>query len=239
MYRWATCPGSVKKCEGLESKSSIYAQEGTAAHEVIGLALERAISENKPTKEILKGVWDAITVYSDYIEQLKNSIRDAVVHIEHSFDMGNIYPMLYGTADGVVYDPHGKILYVIDYKHGQGIPVEVENNMQLSYYALGALSTLNYPVRWVELTIVQPRCYHTAGPIRSWRVPVTYFLDFKADLIEYAHETEKVGAPLKAGSHCVFCSAKPMCEAHKNMNVNDAKREFSFYRDPKSEFTKI
>jgi len=33
-HRWVNCPASIKLCEGLESKSSKYAAEGTDAHEV-------------------------------------------------------------------------------------------------------------------------------------------------------------------------------------------------------------
>lgn len=239
MSRWSSCPGSIKLSEGCENKSGIAAQEGTAAHEVIGLALDRAINSNTPTREILKGVFDAITVYSDFIEDLVKSINNAAVYVEHSFDMGHIYPNLYGTADCVVYDPQGKVLHVIDYKHGEGLPVEVDYNMQACYYALGAILTLKLQVKWVEIVIVQPRCYHPGGKIRKQRLPITYFIDFKADLIDYAKETEKKNATLKAGAHCLFCPAKQKCPAFAKGNVADAKKEFTFYKDPSKEFDAI
>lgn len=34
MKRWAACPGSVKLSEGIESRSSVFAEEGTKAHEL-------------------------------------------------------------------------------------------------------------------------------------------------------------------------------------------------------------
>ena len=34
MYRWSKCPGSVRLCEGIKSVSSVYADEGTRAHEL-------------------------------------------------------------------------------------------------------------------------------------------------------------------------------------------------------------
>ncbi|MCH8328897.1 MAG: DUF2800 domain-containing protein, partial [Nanoarchaeota archaeon] len=61
MYRWSNCPGSVKLSEGMTSESSIYAIEGTAAHEVVGLALERALSENVNTRVVLDDIFKAIT----------------------------------------------------------------------------------------------------------------------------------------------------------------------------------
>lgn len=239
MYRWKACPGSVKLSEGAPNHSSLYAQHGSVAHDIIGYAMEQAFSENKPTKEILQDYWDAITVYSDFVEAIKAQNPDCAVHIEHSFDMSFIFPNLYGTADCVIWHPKRKFLQVIDYKHGQGISVEVENNLQLSYYAYGAITTLGYTPKWVELIIIQPRCYHPKGKIRNWRVPITYFIDFKADLIESANATLKKNAPLSAGDHCMFCPAKTLCPEKHNVALKDAKREFNFYTDPKKDFKPI
>lgn len=239
MYRWENCPGSVALSEGLPNVSSVYAQEGTAAHELVGLALERAFSENRPAKEVMLDTVKALTIYTEYIEKLKG---DNPTHIEHAFDMGDIFDNLYGTADCVIYEKDKKILHVIDYKHGMGIPVEAENNSQLSYYALGALHTLAYPCAEVQMTIVQPRCYHPMGPIRHWRVSALYFIDFELRLIKAAKQTLKKKAPLKAGGHCQFCLAKTTCPEKAKQSMNEAKKDFAaykFYDDPKKDFDKV
>lgn len=236
MYRWKSCPGSVALSQGIANVSSVYAKEGTAAHEVVGLALERAFSDNKPCKLILNDIFKALTVYTDYIESLKG---DNVVHIEHAFDMGDIFENLYGTADCVIYDESKKLLHVIDYKHGAGLPVDVKDNSQLAYYALGALHTLKYPCSHVKMTIVQPRCYHPDGLIRSWMVDSLYFIDFELELIKAAKETKKKKAKLSAGDHCRFCLAKTICPEKKNAGDKKAKSEFKFYKDPKKEFKPI
>ncbi len=236
MYRWKNCPGSVKLSEGIPNKSSVYAEEGTAAHELIALAIERAFAKNITTLEVLNEIVKATNVYATYIESIRGNNP---VHIEHAFDMSAIFPNLYGTADCVIYDTNTRVLHVIDYKHGQGLPVEVINNLQLSYYALGAMLTLKYPCTHVQMTIVQPRCYHPDGFIRSWKVPALYFIDFEADLIEAAKDTLKPDAILSSGSHCMFCLAKAKCpQKHKNKN-EEAKKQFTFYTDPKSQFKKV
>jgi len=237
MSRWAACPGSVALSKDQPNKAGVAALEGTAAHELIGLALERAFSRNIPTRTVLENTLKAVLVYADYCEKLKGEANP--YHIEHSFDMHTIHEGLYGTADFVAFDPIKRILHVVDYKHGEGLPVEVEDNMQLQYYALGALSTLGYICQAVSMTIVQPRCYHPAGPIRSWVVPSLHFIDFEADLVKAAKETKKKNAKLQAGSHCIFCPAKSICTEKHSDNVKSAKRDFNFYSDPKKDFEPV
>ena len=86
---------------------------------------------------------------------------------------------------------------------------------------------------------MQPRCYHPDGAIRSWTVPITYFVDFKADLISAAKATLKPNAPLSAGYHCQFCLAKIACPEKHKIGLATAKKEFGFYRDPKKDFDAV
>lgn len=233
MSRWKNCPGSVELSREITNVSGVAAQEGTAAHEIVGLALMRAFSDNKPTREVLNDIIEALYVYTDYVESLKEKYP---CHIEHSFDMDDIFPDLYGTADCVIYNKTDKILHVIDYKHGKGLPIDVENNLQLQYYALGALHTLPYHCAEVQMTIVQPRCYHPGGMIRSWRVSALHFIDFKLELIAAAKETQKKKAKLLAGDHCMFCLAKKTCPQKQKQSAETAKKELTFYRDPALDF---
>lgn len=236
MSRWSKCPGSIRLSRDLPNSAGIAAQRGTVAHEVIGLAMDEAFGKNVPTTDILRDYWDAITVYSSYIEKIKRDEPAAAIHIEHKFDLTELFPNLYGQGDCVIWNPYTQVLRMIDYKHGENIVVEVERNKQLSYYGLGAIMTLDYRPKWVELTIVQPRAYHPAGPIRSWRVPITYFIEFRNELLAAAKATQEPDAPLSAGDHCIFCPAKSVCTEKHNVAVGAAKREFNFYTDPKQDF---
>ncbi|MDY0410619.1 DUF2800 domain-containing protein [Virgibacillus soli] len=51
------------------------------------------------------------------------------------------------------------MVHVIDFKYGQGVLVEVENNPQMMLYALGALNLFDaiYDINSVKMTIYQPR----------------------------------------------------------------------------------
>ena len=236
-YRWAQCPGSVKLSQDEPNISGPAAKEGSLAHEVLAGILNTAFSRNIPIKDAFVEYWKHLGLYLIYVQKLKDSCE--IVHIEHAFDMSDTFDGLYGTADCVAYDKKNGILHVVDYKHGEGLVVEVKNNLQLEYYALGALTTLKYPCRYVQMTIVQPRAYHPDGSIRHWRVPSLHFLDVEQSIISEAEETRNPKAILHAGSHCLFCPAKKICPQKHTQDVATAKKEFSFYRDPKNDFEVI
>jgi len=77
----------------------------------------------------------------------------------------------WGEPDGASYDGIEQVLHVPDYKYGFDL-VEVFENWQVMAYAIGLLDTLglNDEETTVKMTIVQPRAFHRAGPIREWIV---------------------------------------------------------------------
>lgn len=243
-YRWKACPGSVKMCEGVPNKESSYAAEGTLAHDIASKILEDYFfQKGRPSIPVgyKPSDLDAIKTYVAYIKEIALRARSnpskGEVLIEHAFDLSSVHPGLYGTADAVIYSPEESKLYVVDYKHGAGILVDVDHNEQLMYYALGALLSTGFPCDLVELTIVQPRCESSAETIRHWAFKSVELIDFAVQLGEDAAETEKVGAELNPGDHCRFCpAAATKCPAIQNRANQMAKMEFSkeLSYDPKS-----
>ena len=216
-HRWGACPGSVRLSEGMPNTSSSYAQEGTKAHELAEKILLGEITEYERDE-----MAEAVEVYVNFVQQL--AVGSDYFGIEERFELTDLHPDLFGTADATIYKD--KVLYVVDYKHGQGLAVEIERNKQLMFYALGALMKLKVPCSHVEMVIVQPRAFHPDGPIRKWRVPVTELLDFSADLVEDAHATENPDAPIVPGDHCRFCPAAPVCPKLHETAIETAKAEF-------------
>lgn len=230
MKRWANCPGSRKLCAGIPSPSSIYAEEGTKAHTVASTYLDTG--KWLPCDREMK---DAVEVYTRYIRELSDTLnwKKSKRLIEHGFDLSILHPGMFGTADAVIYDADEKTLHVIDYKHGAGVPVEVVNNEQLKYYGLGALLSLKLDVETVVLTIVQPRCFHPDGAIRSYTLDVMDLMDFGMDLVDAAKATEAPDAPLVPGrEQCMFCSAKPICPALARTAQEVARSEFAVIPSP-------
>jgi hypothetical protein len=227
----------------MPNPESVWAKEGTAAH----MLAEQCLATNKQAAELIgtevygvevtEEMADAVQVYLNWVRELAaNASSDSQEMVEFRFDVSQKLGVegVYGTADHVLYDPEIRTLWVTDYKHGSGLAVEVAHNKQLKYYALGALLSLNVPVVTVWMTIVQPRCFHPGGAIRSFSIDAVDLLEFEADLVDAIAETKKTDAALSAGPHCKFCPAHAVCPEFNTKALAVARAEFAPEKyDPK------
>lgn len=239
-HRYMACPGSIRMSVGIENTSSIFAAEGTAAHELGERCLRNDFSDpflqigdtivvGNHTFEIDEDMAEAVQVYVDTIKADYNRAEGDILLIEHRFDLSSVHPGMFGTGDAGIYNLKSKTLRVIDYKHGKGHAVEVENNPQLAFYGLGMInvpSLKGIAIAQVELVVVQPRAPHRDGPVRRWMTDPVSLMDFEADLKAAAIATEDPDAPLHAGDHCKFCPAAGICPALRKIAIDDAHDEF-------------
>lgn len=219
MERWSKCPGSVALSKDIPSGTSVYAEEGTLAHELAANILQRQTALI-PHQEML----DHVHIYTEFVASLPGEL-----FVEKRLHLAGLHPDLFGTADAIVYDAETQTLYVVDLKYGAGISVEVVENVQLLYYALAALlmpELRGHSVRTITTVIVQPRCFHEDGPVRRWTFPVSRMIDFALDLVDAAKATEAADAPLVPGDHCRFCPAKGVCPKLHETAVTTAQEEF-------------
>jgi hypothetical protein len=221
-YRWFACPGSIRLCSTVPAKpSSSYAELGTAAHKLAELCLmlecnaQDLIDSKIDDYFVDADMADAVQLYLDTVLSYSKAEKDTVSGFEKRFHLKQIDEEAFGTNDFFAYQVHKRHLVIVDYKHGQGHPVDAENNKQLMYYALGALQ--DYPkCETVELVIVQPRAPHREGPVRKWTISREQLDAFGEELKEAIARTRQPNAPLDAGDHCKFCAAQPICpELHK------------------------
>lgn len=254
-HRWINCPGSVKASEGLDNRSSVYAAEGTAAHELASTMLQfdyegaaqfadhfidieatetqHILSKRGPANgrtifEVDEEMIEAVDTYVEFVHGLINSIPKgvAIVDVEQRLDMTHIHPDIFGTGDAVVYDPVGEHLHVCDFKYGKGVVVGVEDNPQLLLYAAGAVRRYhNQPVRHLSMHVIQPRA---AGQgIKTWDTDLLELMDFEGEIAVSAANTQKPDAPRNAGEWCRFCLAAPICPTNRESAMADALAEFS------------
>ena len=226
--RWLNCPPSARLGERYEDKRSEYAAEGTEAHMLgeyklkvaLGLAAEDPTEKLKYHSEEME---DCTTGYVEYILEIIKECKEAKVLIEQRLDYSRYVKEGFGTGDCIVVSD--KTLHVVDYKHGQGVLVEAEENPQMMLYALGALEIFDgiYDIETVKMTIYQPR-----------RENISTYTVSKDSLYKWAKEVLMPIAKLayagegdfKCGDWCMFCKAKHECRARADYSMELAKYDF-------------
>lgn len=237
-HRWMECPGSVRLSEQVpEREPTEYMLQGTAAHHVAETCLKTGDPADSLIDFEYKSDGTAIPITPEitssvqlYLDCVREEAGDRPIGIEVTFDLDDLDPPapMFGTADAVVWDEEEKHLKVFDYKHGKGYVVEVEDNPQLLYYALGAVLELEKKPEEVTVTIVQPRADHPDGPVRSHTYSWDELVEFKERLMRAAHEAAQLDAPIgPVGDHCKFCPAKAICPAQQEKALAVTRQEFA------------
>lgn len=220
--QWLHCPPSVRLQENFPNESSVYAAEGTFAHEVceykvrkyLHERVKRPQSEEYDTEEI-----EQITdVYAEFvisiIEQMKENGCEPLAFVEERVDYSHIAPSGFGTADMLIIgkDEQGRgILHVCDFKTGAGVFVDADHNSQMMLYAIGALSAYGflYDIEIVRMSIIQPRLDNISTfecsrqELEDWGESIK-----PTALLAYEGKGEQ-----HPGDWCRFCRAKPVCKA--------------------------
>lgn len=236
-HRWLACPGSIRMSAGIEPKTSAYAKEGTAAHNVADMCFRSGKNASaflgntilvesetfKVNEEMVKAVQEYIDVVrNDYFAGTGSSL-----FYEKRFKLTWLRPDMWGTNDAMVSDASG-LLRIYDFKYGKGVVVEVEDNPQTMYYGVGAVGPSGRGFKEVEFIIVQPRAFHPDGTVRRCRMSVASLLTWaKEVLLPGANATEDPNAPIVVGKHCQFCPALAICGAQKDQAHAVAKMVFA------------
>lgn len=210
-----------------------YTIEGNKAHRVLEAGLrakaqnaQEAISASPYAQEKFSADFrSAINTALDYVWNTIDTIDliygDAVLFIETEVNppIDSAPGEAGGFCDIAIHSAKGRLLYVVDYKHGVGISKAVQGNTQVKQYAAGFLfderkfvDSNNIDV--VTLVIIQPRSFHPDGDIREYNTTVFEIYDYLIYLDGVIEEALKPDAPLTPGeTQCRFCAARFSCPA--------------------------
>lgn len=246
-HRWFNCPGSVALCRDIPETTSSYAEEGTQAHELLEAILRCELGGNDGPDvyeasirhdAAPKDMRDAVQIAVDFVDDITAEYPDAVMLLEHKFKIPTTVPTpirdidgvqigettdyVFGTNDICLYIPSMRLLYVIDYKHGAGVYVEVKGNKQLRFYGLGALScNPDWKVDTVALVIVQPRVHSFRLPIPEEWVSAEEIIAFGGLIDDHIRLAMQPDPPLIVGEEqCRFCPAKVICPAREKQALS-------------------
>lgn len=217
--RWLYCHASVRLIERLTAEGKIdprassgAADEGTAAHQVRGDALELGFD-----------AWDfvgsSLTINGvDYpcteemaahlqpgMDWLRAQPGDMVV--EHRVNLDRWMPGNFGTLDTAVIDTDRFSLVINDLKYGAGIDVSPHENTQLRIYALGVIDNFDLfeAVDTIEIVIDQPR----AGGMKHWSTTLPDLLAFGETVKAAVAAIDGPDPQFMVTEHgCQFCPVK-------------------------------
>lgn len=227
-----SCPASVllgteiSKFEIVPESDESFANEGTLAHLFAELEAKRMAGYVTPdeynigllerqanrlySREMLEHAATYVEVLRGVLNEAQANMEEPTIFFEQPVQADVKGVLVSGTADCIVYTKSK--LYIIDYKYGVGIPVDVVDNKQLLTYATlycAELEDSNLP-KEVELHVVQPRIANVAK--------ATYPIDkvashYKA-ILQAVNSILLAEAKVKYGDHCRYCPAKAMCPAY-------------------------
>ena len=220
-HRWMACPGSVNLEAPFPDTSSVYAAEGTVAHDVAA----QCLIDNRDPASFIGDVMEvdgftftvdkAMADYvADYVKLVRDLAKGKTLYAESKVPIGHLTGEegATGTSDAVIIDVAERNLSIVDLKYGMGVTVEANDNPQLMMYALGALEMYNILCDFdtVSMYIHMPRLNYVA----ECHISTEELLKFGATVWHAASRTRsEVTYTTPGEKQCRFCKAKATCPA--------------------------
>jgi hypothetical protein len=213
--KWSLCPGSVFAEKDFPNTTSVFAEEGTAAHELAEMLLRgddeivfgNIIGAPLPESNVVvtQDMYDYVQSYVSYVNSISGEL-----FVEQRVDFSHIAPDGFGTSDAIVIND--SVMTIVDLKYGKGVRVDAENNTQGVLYALGAVNDYGmlFNIKTINIVIVQPRLDH----ISEWTIGIDELNRWGERLKQAAELTATENAPRVPGEkQCQWCRAKATCPA--------------------------
>ena len=214
--RWLQCAGSVVAVRNYQDKGSVFAQEGTCAHQLSQIGLEGDLTEKQLITYVGKSLSDAPTITIDkdmvhhaqgYIDYCRSFEGDHFIEIKVSYE--NLVKDGFGTSDFIAIDTKNKKIICVDLKYGMK-EVSAVNNTQAQLYASGVVNEYefiyDFDESWtIEMHIYQPRISNFS----DWSISFNELVQFGEFVKERVALTKLEDAPFSpSDSACMWCAHK-------------------------------
>lgn len=229
-HRWLNCTPSALLEQEFENKETEAAAEGTAAHALCEHKVKKALHKRskRPVSEYDSDEMEEHSdAYRDFImEQLeleRQTCPDAQVFLEIKLSLERYIPDSFGTCDCLIISDNR--MHIIDFKYGQGVLVDAEDNPQMKLYALAALDIYEslYDFDEIAMTIFQPRREN----VSTWVTSVDALRSWATETLIPKAELAATGeGEYCSGEWCTFCRAAVKCRARAKAKLELAKNEF-------------
>jgi hypothetical protein len=221
-HRWAICTASPKfildHAHELPEDSSVYADEGTLAHEVAkAIILDQPYINPAPPFDMMAHV----SAFKKHVMS-KYQKGKSQLYVEQRVPLFYL-PSRNGIVDAAIRNPDH--LYVDDLKYGVGVSVEAEKNDQLALYGESLIRQWELieeidPQMPVSLSIFQPRDRNNEEPVRTWvltRAELGRYTSLLGAAARLALSGNGLFIPSEKG--CRFCPAKGICSAYATQGL--------------------
>lgn len=240
-YRNLSCKGSLALIQSLKnsgriptkSESSIFAKEGTLAHDWAKKALTCIHKQihfdfmTIPDDEMRVHVTNYCAFIGELNTKFRHTCEGVQFYIEQKVKCDDDF---WGTADYVLTGFHKRtkepMAVIADLKYGKGVEVDVEENEQLLSYAVCLSHTLKRAFSVVHCFIYQPR---TPGKeFNRWTIDSKILDGAESVILSNKEECLAIlesgdyEPHLNAGEWCRFCPAKMNCKAYQE-DLNSTK----------------
>lgn len=234
--RWINCTPSALLAEEAGSKSSVYAEEGTLAHEIAEYALTKYLEgeydpiiddavplKNEHLENTLFGI-DMANYIRSYCEYVIGEVYEmdragdmCKMFLERRVDITDYAPDSFGSVDVTL--ETSRTIHIIDLKYGTGVRVSADHNEQMMLYALGALkAAASKDITNIRMTIAQVRLDH----YDTFEVSKGELLDWAEKVLKPAAKRAIQGIGKQViGSWCGFCPVKAQCRAQRDAILAD------------------
>ena len=209
--RVINCPGSVPLVQQMPPQiGSKYAEEGTKLHGLMERFIEAdTVSAIEMMKDLSPEQREKIEFCLSALDEIDPQNQMTFVQeVEVEFEGVKALEGVFGNADLI--GRIGDRAVVLDWKFGDGVMVEAEENDQGLFYAAAAMKTSK--LQWafdgaaeIEIVIVQPPY------VRRWVTTFSRVKRFEADLVNAVLVSREPEPPLAIGDWCRWCTAKPIC----------------------------
>jgi hypothetical protein len=237
--KWSLCPGSVFAEKDFPNTTSIFAEEGTAAHELAEIILRDddelnlgifslfGVTLPESGVTVTQDMLDYVMVYVNYVKSISGEL-----FVEQRVDFSHIAPDGFGTSDAIVIND--SVMTIVDLKYGKGVRVDADNNTQGILYALGTVNDYGmlFNIKTINIVIVQPRLDH----ISEWSLSIDELNRWGERLKQAAELTATENAPRVPGEkQCQWCKAKATCPALNKLTESTLMTSFDNLETSKPE----
>lgn len=218
LNRLVRCNGSFSMGNGFSlpietDEPNDDAKEGTAAHWLLKECLHGRIADVRTMLNTVSplGVFitsEVIDACLKFMQVIDQSCRINWIEHDCSFNLSD-QMRISARLDYAEYNFEQEVLHIYEFKYGWRI-VEPFEHYPMIAYALGLLKRCKYPVKEINLHVVQPRPYHMDGFHRVWTVTAEQFDTYANYLTRTLMNLQQT---VVTGEHCANCELMSFCPA--------------------------